>query len=233
MRLHSLHHVPFEDAANIAVYAKEKSFNLSETNLYKGESFPSVSEIDLFLVMGGPMNIYEEDKYPWLLEEKRYLLSVLKAGKPVIGVCLGAQLIADVLGAKVKKNTYKEIGWFDVRLTEEGKRSPFFKNEPSSFEAFHWHGDTFEIPKGASRLCENDACSSQAFSYGENVLALQFHLDYSYESVSDMLANCPDELEEESPYIQRKEDILSKERTNKLFERLKSVFDAFYSSVYK
>ena len=129
------------------------------------------------IVMGGPMNIYEEKKYPWLLREKCFIEDATKTGKVVIGICLGAQIIADVLGANVYAGEHKEIGWFPIFRTKEAGESIVFRDFPSELEVFHWHGDSFDLPSGCIRLAESAACPNQAFIYDERVVGLQFHLE--------------------------------------------------------
>jgi GMP synthase-like glutamine amidotransferase len=158
--------------------------------------------------MGGPMNIYEYDLYPWLLREKQFILETLRRDAAVLGVCLGAQLIADVLGGRVTRNKHKEIGWFPLALAPEAARSPIFAGFPRVFTAFHWHGDTFSIPPGATRLGGSKACDNQGFFLGDRVLGLQFHLDYSLKSIRAMIAHCGAELAE-SPFIQTPAQILA------------------------
>jgi len=207
MRIHSLQHVPFEDLANIEWWAKEKGHGVSRTLLFKAEPLPSLAQLDWLIILGGPMNIYEEDKYPWLAQEKKFIAQAIVQKKIVLGICLGAQLIADVLGGKVYKNKHKEIGWFPVSLTPECPQSCFFKFWPQRFMAFHWHGDTFEIPPGALRIAESEGCASQAFEYRDRVVGMQFHLESSLSSIQRLIENCGDEIVE-GPYIQRPENML-------------------------
>jgi GMP synthase-like glutamine amidotransferase len=207
MRIHYLQHVPFEDLANIGNWAKNKGHSVSVTKLWLNESHPGLECFDWLIVMGGPMNIYEEKKYPWLVKEKQFINEAIKEGKAVLGICLGAQLIADVLGGKVRKNDYKEIGWFPVSKTVEANNSVFFKSLPDEFMAFHWHGDTFDLPPGAIRLVKSLACENQAFEYNGKVLGLQFHLESSITSITRLIENCRDELIE-GKYIQSENEIL-------------------------
>ncbi|MBI4388853.1 MAG: type 1 glutamine amidotransferase, partial [Nitrospinae bacterium] len=174
MRLHYLQHVPFEDLANIEVWARNKGHRISQTRFFANEPLPPVEAFDWLVVLGGPMNIYEEDRYPWLADEKRFIAQAVERKKVVLGICLGAQLLADVLGGKVVKNAHKEIGWFPVSLTGEGQRSAVTRNLPQRFPAFHWHGDTFHLPTGCERLAESEACANQAFAYQGRAVGLQF-----------------------------------------------------------
>lgn len=208
MRIHSLQHEPFEGLGNIEVWAKNRCHNISRTRLFNNEELPEISDFDWLVIMGGSMNIYEEDKFPWLREEKIIIAKAIAANKILLGVCLGSQLIADVLGGKVNKNQYKEIGWFPVSLTNEARNSSIFGSLPVTFSAFHWHGDTFEIPKGAKRMAQSKGCMNQAFESG-CVIGLQFHLEYSKKSIDLMFRNCSDEIVD-GKFIQTPDEILSK-----------------------
>ncbi len=191
MRIHSLEHEPFEGLANIAAWAKKKGYNVARTLLFNNEELPDISEFAWLIIMGGSMNIYEEEKYSWLKEEKSFIAEAIAGKKIVLGVCLGAQLIADVLGGKVGRNKHREIGWFPVKLTKEAKNSSIFSTLPEKFTAFHWHGDTFKIPPGAVRMAESEGCTNQVFEYDRGrVTGLQFHLDYSEKSINLMFQNC-------------------------------------------
>jgi GMP synthase (glutamine-hydrolysing) len=157
MRIHYLQHVPFEGLGNIENWALSKGHQIADTQLYNNDPLPEPEEFDWLIVMGGPMNIYEEDRFPWLAREKVFIKDAIDSGKIVLGVCLGAQLIADALGAKIHKNQYPEIGWFDVRLTDAARKSRVFRRLPERFTAFHWHGDTFDLPPGATRIAESES----------------------------------------------------------------------------
>lgn len=210
MRIHYLQHVSFEDLANIELWATVREHSISLTKLFMNEVLPSVDQFDCLIVMGGPMNIYEEAKYPWLVREKSFILETIKAGKLVLGICLGGQLIADVLGGKVRKNKFKEIGWYQVTKTAEASESVFFDTLPQKFISFHWHGDTFDIPPGCTRIAESQGCNNQAFEYGGKVLAIQFHLESSKLSIEKLIDNCRDEIVD-SKYVQSEIEILSKQ----------------------
>jgi len=208
MRLHSLEHVPFEDLAQIGVWAQEQGHHITRTRFYAADPLPSWQDFDWLVVMGGPMNIYEEDRYPWLAQEKACIAEAIAHGRLVLGICLGAQLIADVLGGPVTKNAYKEIGWFPVKLSAAAADSPLFHDFPKEFMAFHWHGDTFALPPGAQHMAASVACAQQAFTYSDKVVGLQFHLESTPASVQKLIEHCGDELRN-GPYIQTAEEMLS------------------------
>lgn len=208
MRIHSLEHEPFEGLANIETWAKNKGHTITGTRIYKNEDFPDVDTFDWLMIMGGSMSVYEEEKYPWLIPEKEFIADAIANKKILLGICLGSQLIADVLGGSVSRNLYKEIGWFPVSLTEEAGDSPIFGAFPNKFTAFHWHGDTFEIPPGARKIAQSEACRNQAFEYGR-VIGLQFHLEYSENSINLMFKKCGADITD-GKYIQKPDEIVSK-----------------------
>ena len=223
MRIHSLEHVPFENLAFIAQWAEDNGHKVTTTHLYENTVLPGLDDFDLLVVMGGPMNIYEEDKYPWLALEKEFILQAIRSGKKILGICLGAQLIADVLGGKVKKNKDKEIGWFPAELTSEAKTSALFQDFPQNFFAFHWHGDTFDIPPGAIHIARSKACLNQGFVYADKVVGLQFHLETTPEGMEKLIQNCADEIIP-GPYVhtaeQMRNDAFRTDKSNSLMASL-------------
>jgi GMP synthase-like glutamine amidotransferase len=208
LRIHYLQHVEFEDAANIVPWAEARGHAVNRTRLYENEPLPPADAFDWLVIMGGPMNIDEHDRYPWLVREKQFIAETIGRNKPVLGICLGAQLLADVLGGRVTPNGEKEIGWFPVSLTDGASGLPVFRALPEEFLPFHWHGDTFSIPPGAVHAAGSEACANQAFQYGDRVVGLQFHLDYSAASIGKMIQSCGDELVE-APHIQRSPERLT------------------------
>ncbi len=227
MNIHCLAHVPFEDAANIGSWAEDRGHTVTYTRFFQNDPLPAMDTFEMLAVMGGLMNIYEHEAYPWLVTEKAFLKQALDAGKKVIGVCLGAQLIADVLGGTVTQNRHKEIGWHPVTLTGHGRRSSLFDGMPDTLDVFQWHGDTFSIPPESVRLAENPTCPNQAFLYKNNALGLQFHLEYSRESIEKMLTHCADELVD-APFIQLPETIRTVyDKIPAATERLYRILDAF------
>jgi GMP synthase-like glutamine amidotransferase len=199
MKAHCLMHVPFEGPGYIGDWFASRGAGLKFWKLYEEMAFPRVEDVDFLLVMGGPMNIYEYDRYPWLEPEKNLIGNCIREKKKVLGICLGAQLLADVLGERVFPNSGKEIGWFPVR----GRDSLF----PGSFLPFHWHGETFNLPAGAVNLASSEICSNQAFSHGNNVLALQFHLEVTPALVEGLLDHVAGDLEP-GPFVQGREEII-------------------------
>ncbi len=186
MIIHILQHQRDENEAYIKIWAKRKGILITRTLLYKDQHFPAFQHFDVLIIMGGSMNVHEVNKYPFLANEKTFIAGAIDSGKKIIGICLGAQLLAAALGGKVSKNPQKEIGWFPVTLTGEGMKSMIFDSLPSSFMTFHWHEDTFSIPQGAKRLAESNACANQAFSLGDDFLGLQFHPEITWKSLAGM-----------------------------------------------
>jgi GMP synthase-like glutamine amidotransferase len=195
-----MQHVPFESPAHVAVWAQERGHAFSITRVFDGEPFPFADQMDALVVMGGPMSVHDEERLSWLVAEKRLVADALEAGLPVLGVCLGAQIIADVSGARVYRNRFREIGWFPVEATRDGVSHPRYPLPPS-FPAFHWHGDTFQLPAGAVHLARTEGCEQQMFVLGERVLGIQFHLEMTTEAVAEMVAHGGGDLTE-GPFVQ-------------------------------
>lgn len=217
--------MPYEDLENIEVWARDNGHTVTKTRLFDGERLPSITDFDLLVIMGGPMNVYEEDEYSFLKEEKSFIRNAIFESKLVLGICLGAQLIADVLGAKVYKNRYDEIGWFPVTLTEESGESTVFRTLPTDLIAFHWHGDTFDIPEGARLLAKSEGCINQAFEYKGHVFGLQFHLESTHCSAQKLTYHCGDGLRGEK-YVQMPEEIISEDKYySKIEETMKLLLD--------
>ena len=210
MKIHCIQHVEFETLGTIAEWIEERNHSISTTYLYENQNFPNLDNFDLLIIMGGPMNIFEYEKYPWLREEKAFIDEAISYGKAVLGICLGAQLVADVLKAEVFKNKYKEIGWFPVfTIKEANSKTLLLGDVPEEFTAFHWHGDTFSLPEGSNWLFSSEACKNQGFIYRDRVIGLQFHLEMSNRTIENVIENCRDELIE-GKYIQSEEEMFTK-----------------------
>jgi GMP synthase-like glutamine amidotransferase len=206
LRLHCLQHVAFEGPGCIEHWVLEKGYKLSSTKFFENETLPEHSDYDLLIIMGGPMGVYDEKKYPWLIAEKEFINQAIQNNKKILGICLGAQLIASALRADVYPNKEKEIGWFTINVSET-LINPLFKEE-NSYTVFHWHGDTFDLPKAAVNLAKSEGCFNQAFSYNDKVLGLQFHLEVTEDSLQQMVTFGVSELTQ-AKYIQTAKEILN------------------------
>lgn len=205
MKILCLKHIAFEGPGTIALWAQARGHELEVVAVYQNKPLPSPETFDALLVMGGPMNVNEEAIYPWLPKEKSYIRGAIAAGKHVIGVCLGAQLIANVLGATISQGPHKEIGWFPI---QPSANCPDTLSLPDELRVLHWHGDTFEIPQGAQLIGQSAACANQGFLYRDRVLALQCHLEMTPQSLALLITACSNELVD-APYIQDAETMLA------------------------
>lgn len=204
MRAHYLKHVPFEGLGSIRPWLLQAGYTITRTPFYESPVLPAVDEIDILIVTGGPMSVHDEVEYPWLKEEKAFIREAIERGIPTLGICLGAQLIANVLGADVYPSRQKEIGWYPIRSAKKCVAGEFCF--PASVDVFHWHGETFDLPQGATLLASNDICPHQAFQVGHTVIGLQFHLEMTPESTQKIVDSCLGELVP-GPTIQSEEEI--------------------------
>jgi GMP synthase (glutamine-hydrolysing) len=191
-----LRHVPHEHLGTIAIALGLRNLAYKYVNFYE-DTIPNLS-IDgssALIILGGPMNVYETDKYPFLEKEDKLIKRAIEKDIPVLGICLGAQLIAKSLGAQVTKNNEKEIGWYPLIVTDEGSKDNLLKHLNVEETVFQWHGDTFEIPKGATRLAESPLCLNQAFRFGSNIYGLQFHIEVTPGMILEWL-NVPENRRE-------------------------------------
>ena len=206
MNAHYFQHVPFEGLGSMEVWLREAGYETGVTRWYSGDFPPDPAEIDLLIVMGGPMSVNDENIYPWLVAEKAYIRRWILADRPLLGVCLGAQLIASSLGARVYPNAVKEIGWFPVTAVTPLPEQAF--RFPPEQTVFHWHGETFDLPPGAIHLARSTGCERQAFQIGRHVIGLQFHLETTLDTAAALIENCRNELVP-APYIQDEATLLA------------------------
>jgi GMP synthase (glutamine-hydrolysing) len=164
------------------------------TELWRDAAFPQQDDYDGLFILGGPMNVHETEEYPWLAAEQQFIARTVTWHKPTLGICLGAQLLAVVLGGQVTEMLDKEIGWFPVDLTPAGRQSHLFRDFPDRFPALHWHGDSFSTPPGAIHIARSDACEQQAFVYENYVVGMQFHLESNQRSIAELILNCGEDL---------------------------------------
>lgn len=198
MRVQILQHVAFEGAGEIASVLSGWGFTLNTTHWFQGDVAPELSACDAVVVMGGPMSVNDEQAFPWLVEEKNFLRRAIDAGKPVLGICLGAQLIANAMGARVYQAREREIGWFAIEGVDEGPGAYRF---PAQISVLHWHGETFDLPVKAKRLARSAVCDNQAFCIGNKVVGLQFHLEMGAPAVETIIEHCRDEISD-GPFMQ-------------------------------
>lgn len=220
LRIHYFQHIHFEGPGSIGEWCNTHGHLLSSTKFYEDFKLPGLTDFDWLIILGAPMSVNDEEKFNWLAAEKQFINKAIQAGKTIIGICLGAQLLADVLGAKVYPNAYNEIGWFPIELTPDAIQSRFFSNADETPTVFHGHGDTFDLPKNAIHLAQSEACKNQAFLYKEKIVALQFHLEMTGKSLETMLENCKQELVN-AKYVQTENEILAK---RKLIEENRNMF---------
>jgi GMP synthase-like glutamine amidotransferase len=213
MRAHYLQHVEFEGLGSIEQWLDAAGYTIGGTRLFRGEAFADPGALDMLIVMGGAMSVNDERALPWLAAEKTFVRACIDRGVPVLGVCLGAQIIVSALGGKVYRNPQKEIGWFSVERVDA--LSDMFQF-PARTDVFHWHGETFELPyrsPGSTvHLARSVACEHQAFQFGRHTIGLQFHLEVTSESIRQMIENCSDELVP-APYVQTAEQMLDVPRS--------------------
>jgi len=225
MKIHVFQQVPFETPAMITDWAKERGHTLRFTRFYdKRHKIPDIKSYDALIILGGPMGVYDYYSCDWLQDQTTHIKQAIDAGKYVLGICLGAQLIARALGAEVKQNHSKEIGWFSVTKTMKGERSELMKGLRKVHTVMHWHGDRFELPDGARHLMKSKACDHQAFSYGTKVLGLQYHLEMDGPAIEAIIENCVDEITP-SLYVQTKQKILNGVEQYKTKDKLFTVLD--------
>jgi GMP synthase-like glutamine amidotransferase len=203
MKAHVLQHVPFEDIGSIRSWLEARQAEITYTQFWGDDTLPKLEGLDLLIVLGGPMSANDEEAFPWLPLEKQYIREAVQKGIPTLGICLGAQLIASAMGARIYKHAHKEIGWFDITATPYGENCFRF---PKRCLAFHWHGETFDLPPGAIHLAKSSGCENQAFQIGRHVIGLQFHLEIMPENVYALIDNCRGELIP-GPYIQIEEKL--------------------------
>ena len=221
LRIHYLQHVPYEDLGCIQDWCTAKRHSVAATKFYEEETLPEMASFDWLIILGGPMSVNDSDKFSWIDKEKQFIEKVIKAGKTIIGICLGSQFIASVSGSKIDANPEKEIGWFPI--LKAGESNLLFSNS-QEYTVFHWHGETFELPKEAKLLASSEACTNQAFMIGDRILGLQFHLEVTEDSLAKMVTFGKSELTS-GKYIQQEENILKRNdflaaNTKKMYEIL-------------
>jgi GMP synthase-like glutamine amidotransferase len=192
VRVHYFQHVPYETLGSIEGWAATSGHDLTCTRWFADEIPPGPEGVDLLIVLGGPMSVHDEAEQRWLVAEKRFIDRAIAARVRILGICLGAQLLADRLGASVTRMAHKEIGWFPIRRAAGA--SPFAGLIPDGACVFHWHGEAFDAPHGSSPIAASEACANQGFSIGDRILALQFHLEMTRDGAAAIIDHCGGEL---------------------------------------
>ena len=194
LKIHCIMHVPYEGPGIIADWIEKKNHSLTYTKFYAEASLPDASDIHMLVIMGGPMNVFDYHIYPWVEEEIEWVGAFIQSGKPVIGICLGAQIIAAALEAEVYPGTQKEIGWHSLQFLPSVGEYMIWKEHPGTRKVFQWHGDTFDIPENTIHIASSPAFPSQGYIFEKQVVALQFHLEVTHKGVQDLIENCKDEI---------------------------------------
>ena len=188
-RIHFIQHVAFEAPGLILSWAQKNKYTYSTSILSDGDSLPKPTDFDLLVIMGGPMSANDDEEFIWLKAEKKLVADCLELKKPIVGICLGAQIIANVIGSKVYRAKEKEIGWWPIEASSEIALSKLMPHLPDELTVFHWHGETFDLPPGARLLASTKTCPNQAFEFNDHVLGLQFHMEVTPDEVNSMWEN--------------------------------------------
>lgn len=230
MNVHAVINDPLVNLGTIEEWALTRGHRITTTAAYNKERYPEVEEFDMLIILGGRMGAYEETEYPWLRIEKSFIKKIIESNKPVLGICLGAQLIAEVIGGKVSPHKYLEIGWWKVNFKKGVENIPLFKNLPNEIKAFQYHKDSFELPDEAICLAENQACKNQAFIYKDNVVGIQFHLEFDEGKIQRIGALFNESKITPGIFVQKPKEFLNKREYNKqsknfLYKLLDNIVD--------
>ncbi len=210
MRLHLLEHDPIDISENnITIWADKKGYSVDRTDVFKGAKLPAQTDFDWLIVLGGSQHVWQEQEHPWLMAEKRFISETLAKDKIILGICFGAQLLAETLGGRVFSNKHEEIGWYAVTVSDEAKGSYLLKNVPRKFLTFHWHSDHFTLPPGCTRLAFSKPTANQAFiAKNSRVAGLQFHPEYTLDMIQYFAIEYGNEWQK-GQYVSGKEAVLS------------------------
>jgi len=208
MEILCISHANYEGPGYIETWANKKNHVIRKVNPYRGETLPKIDEFDFIVIMGGPQSMLQIENAPYLADEIEFIKEALKLNKCILGICLGAQLLAEALGAKTEPSPHKEVGMYLIELLDAAKDDPVLQHFPHKFEAMHWHYDMPGLPEGAVLLAKSEGCPRQAFRYGDRVYGLQFHFEVTEYLLDGMVDNCVSDLIGEGQYIRPVREIL-------------------------
>ena len=208
MKLFVFQHASFESPGFIADWADNRTVDIQLIRVFSRQDFPPVEDAEGLILLGGPMSIHDTVRFSWLVQEKIFLEKWLKTGKPVMGICLGAQLLADLLGGRVYSLVHQEIGWFPIQKNAFLKHPFLDLFSENTLPAFHWHGETFDIPEGAVPLFSSEATQNQAFIWNNQIFAFQFHWEVTPKNVQLLIENGETEMRKGGPFVQSPEKML-------------------------
>ena len=228
MKFTIFQHVPYESPGYILDWIIENGHSIEEVSLYDHPKFPAVKSTENLIVMGGPMNIYDDDEFSWLPDERDFIKQVIQRGTRVLGICLGAQFITDAMGAEVFRNKYTEVGWFGVEVIEDNLPDQFKGIFPKRFKTMHWHGDTFNLPEGMHAFISSEATENQGF-VTEQVAAFQFHMEMTPEGLISLIEHNQTLFEEDFLFVQKPGEMLHMDEVHESNRKILFRFlDAFF-----
>lgn len=222
--IYFIKHIDIEGPGTFGSFLKKKKVPFKVIDLGAGEKLPQMSEdVEAVIILGGPMNVYEEDKYPFLKEENEFIKKILVHNIPFMGICLGSQLLSKACGSTVVKSPVKEVGFFKVSITDDGRKDPLFSGFDGLMDIYHWHEDMFNIPKGGKLLATSSGCPNQAFKVGEAAYGLQFHVEVTDKSINEWATE----------YIKSHEDRTKEmQKMMRDYKNIKDVFNQTADTLY-
>ena len=193
MKIHIFQHISVKQPGAVLDWITKNKLDYQIHLIKNGDALPTLEETDFLIILGGALHINDEEEHPWLRPDINFVRKIIDLNKPVLGICLGAQIIARALDFKVEKNEYREIGWHNVMLNNNAKQNHFFKDIPHKFIPLHWHSDIIRLPENISSLVYSNATDSQAFTY-KNTISVQFHIEQTEKTLDIMLEKANDYL---------------------------------------